>query len=522
MEVSMNRSLPSKPSLEHLKKQAKELLAAYGSGQEDAVRRVRTYFDPGVRITLAKVQLVLAREHGFASWSELKRQIEHGEAPSVDDFVQAALDNGPRAAELWKKHRAGWQFHPAASALAGDIDALVLSPEIVNGPVGPKNRPLLTYTCFSRLALNSEFESGILATARKLIEAGADPNSYFLERWAGEDVRETALYGAAGVLNHVGLTRMLLESGADPNDGSGDGYPYKGESVYHACEHPGNNECLRLLFEVGASQAAKDYCLLRKLDFEDSEGVLLFLDYGANPNYGNPRTALSHALLRNRSIEMIKLLLDHGADPNQAGHDGPSPYVLARRFGKRAAADLLVQRGANPSLSPYDELLSAAAEGNPDKVQDIANQHPEVLLQTGHYGRQEEGGVALGSAGEVLHDLARAGQAKGLQALIELGMNPGAVNRFNETPLHWACLAGQSEAARVLVEAGAPINTTEINHGSDPIGWAYWGSEFWKEPHGDYVATVRYMLDVGGRLATLVQGSPEVREFLRSRGVPDQ
>jgi ankyrin repeat protein len=98
-------------------------------------------------------------------------------------------------------------------------------------------------------------------------------------------------------------------------------------------------------------------------------------------------------------------------------------------------------------------------------------------------------------------------------------MDPGAKNHYNETPLHWACVAGRVEAAKVLVERGAPLDVKERNHQADPIGWAYWGSEYWNEPSGDYVATIEYMLSKGGRLANQIQGSPAVRELLKARGV---
>ena len=58
------RSLPERPDLDQLKRQAKELLHAAQGGDRTAVQRL------GGRspIRLADAQFVIAREHGFASW----------------------------------------------------------------------------------------------------------------------------------------------------------------------------------------------------------------------------------------------------------------------------------------------------------------------------------------------------------------------------------------------------------------------------------------------------------------------
>ena len=67
--------------------------------------------------------------------------------------------------------------------------------------------------------------------ARELLARGADPNVTFSNEY-GE---MSALYGAAGVVHDPELTRVLLEAGADPDDG---------ESVYHATE-AASPACLR-------------------------------------------------------------------------------------------------------------------------------------------------------------------------------------------------------------------------------------------------------------------------------------
>ncbi|MGH9768537.1 MAG: hypothetical protein ACREAB_13985 [Blastocatellia bacterium] len=72
--------LPARPSLEQLRKQAKELLRAYRAGGA-AVERFRAHIprlaDPSLpdEMILADAQFVLAREYGFESWAKLAHHV---------------------------------------------------------------------------------------------------------------------------------------------------------------------------------------------------------------------------------------------------------------------------------------------------------------------------------------------------------------------------------------------------------------------------------------------------------------
>ena len=87
----MSRQLPARPNLEHLKKQAKDLLPALQ-------RR-----DPAAQ--LADAQHALAREYGFASWPKLKTHVELQAAT-------AAIAASPFAG-VWKANIAESTPHPA-------------------------------------------------------------------------------------------------------------------------------------------------------------------------------------------------------------------------------------------------------------------------------------------------------------------------------------------------------------------------------------------------------------------------
>lgn len=83
----MARSLPSKPSLEYLRKEAKDILKKHAAGNAfvcATLRHLSYYRDKGdseilqARISLQDVQHALAVEYGFGSWKELKGRVEKG------------------------------------------------------------------------------------------------------------------------------------------------------------------------------------------------------------------------------------------------------------------------------------------------------------------------------------------------------------------------------------------------------------------------------------------------------------
>ena len=85
--------LPERPSLENLRKQAKELLRDYRGGVPASVERVRRVCPRSEAIALADAQFVLAREYGFDSWPKLVHHVA-GLQPSAPlaPFTELAND----------------------------------------------------------------------------------------------------------------------------------------------------------------------------------------------------------------------------------------------------------------------------------------------------------------------------------------------------------------------------------------------------------------------------------------------
>src|ERR1700732_1475207 len=86
------RRLPSNPNLDHLKYQAKDLLKEHTAHVTGVAQRIREFHPRFLRATDAEIfdaqlslsdaQLAIAREHGFPSWTTLKRHIEK---PTLSD-----------------------------------------------------------------------------------------------------------------------------------------------------------------------------------------------------------------------------------------------------------------------------------------------------------------------------------------------------------------------------------------------------------------------------------------------------
>ena len=168
-------------------------------------------------------------------------------------------------------------------------------------PAGAREWLPLLYVAHSAF-LGGERTDGLLACARALLDAGADPDS----SWQHPEFGALgALYGAAGVAHEPRMTALLLEAGANPDDD---------ESVYHATE-TSDDTCLRLLLDAGARVEGTN-ALAHALDTEEPAKVRLLLDHDAGHEV---ERSLLWAIYRGRSPEVIRLLVEHGADVQRLG-----------------------------------------------------------------------------------------------------------------------------------------------------------------------------------------------------------
>src|ERR671910_535811 len=381
-------------NLEQLRKQAKELLKRARAGDDEAVGRL-----DGREPILANAQLVLAREHGYPSWPALVTAAE----ADVDSFVRAATDRGGARADEMLAGRPEIERDPWARLVLGH--GWAGDP---NRPGGPRNWAPLLYVCHSVYA-NANL-------ARELLARGADPNATFTNEY-GE---MSALYGAAGVVHDPELTRVLLEAGANPDDG---------ESVYHSAETE-DTECLRLLLEAGA-QTTGTNGLAHALDYDRIEPVRMLLKAGADPN---EHAHVAHAVRRGRGPEFVRLLHEFGAD-----------------------LDYDVQ----------EALILAALRGKVDLVVDAV-------------GPDFRGVIGGSPGGTLLHHAAWTANAGAARELLARGADPNAPASTGdpETPFSWVVwgsahtpLAGRDyvSVAEALVDGGAALDPRFLDGAAGPL-----------------------------------------------------
>src|SRR5687767_12708963 len=74
--MTASKSLPVRPSLESLRKEAKKLARDVAAGNADAIARARVHLpnvDPP--LTQRNAQLVIAREYGYSGWRDLAAEV---------------------------------------------------------------------------------------------------------------------------------------------------------------------------------------------------------------------------------------------------------------------------------------------------------------------------------------------------------------------------------------------------------------------------------------------------------------
>lgn len=145
-------------------------------------------------------------------------------------------------------------------------------------------------------------------------------------------------------------------------------------------------------------------------------------------------------------LKLLDALLDAGART-----EGRGLVVQALICRNERAAEHLVSRGAGL------DLAAALCLGRWDEINNLA-------AAASAHDRQ----VALSLA-------ALNGKARAIELLLGLGVdvNAYAVSFYTHaTPLHHAVDSGSLEAVKVLVEAGARLDTKDTAWNGTPLGWA--------------------------------------------------
>jgi ketosteroid isomerase-like protein len=478
------RGLPGNANLEQLKKGAKSFQRAVRAGDAGAAEFVRE-FHPRLRdaqpgspelngFTRTDAQLVIARQFGFSSWPKLKAHLElvarYARSPHeqpvggpladeravIDEFLRLAClnygDDDPdrfrRAASLLEEYE--WLARASVHMIAatGDVDAArdlldgdPSQASLIGGPYGWE--PLL-YLTYARVPLGPGRSA--VGVARLLLEHGADPNAGYL--WEGLIPPFTALTGALGgggtIPKHpeeLALARVLLEAGADANDG---------QALYNQGwgPHPGD-DWLELLFEFGLGTG--DGGPWRRLLGERQD---------------SPRKMVEDLLIAAAGhglSDRVRGLLARGVDPEgrEIKHPiyrGRSPVQEAALNGHMDIVSLLVGAGASWEHDEVDELIATAMAGDRAGVERLLAPDP---------GLRER---AMERRPDQLVRAAEQNSYEAVALLIELGFDVNA--RSRTAPLHEAAMRGNLPIIRLLLDHGADPSIHDTGYDATPAGWA--------------------------------------------------
>jgi len=358
------RALPDRPSLRHLRDQAKDLLKSGGA------------------VALADAQFQVARSYGFASWPKLKAHvdslaesgklkdgIDRNDLPLVQSMMarnpalhQAPLGYGNDGPLTWVAECRVPRVAPNRTRLAMAKWMIENGSDIHRGGDAP----------LMRAALDSQR----IPMMELLVSLGADVNA----AWHGF---YPILFAACEALNPRSL-EWLLNHGADPNCGSSAawrerGVAYPGTAldyllVTYARDPERLSACIDILLAAHAKTKHESPAVFAAIrghvdelrELLDADPALIHrrfseLDFGTTAARGLTLRGctLLHVAAEFQRLDAATALLEQGADANakatldEAGVGGQTPIFHAATQYDDAGLPLvrlLVDRGADLTI----------------------------------------------------------------------------------------------------------------------------------------------------------------------------
>lgn len=424
MPTERHHELPARLDFEYYRKQAKDLLEAYRTGDSEARTRVADVVgERPRRFALTDAQFVLASEHGFRSWGDFRRSLEAGTEPArpvgrIGVGDETAYE--PRAHELraaiaaadesavrrLRAHVPRYADVPD-SELAGTEIPLRDAKLLVAREYGfPTWRDLVRFSRKAKRDYEAEKRSkeGALAEAIDAIQTGDAERLEALLTENPELVRTP-----------IGAGGTLLGEVAQPD--------VFGEHL--GAELGVDRRCVELLIEAGSD-----------------------LD-----------VPLNLAACFNR-VELVELLLDAGANPTSNEIWSVTALESALYHGSTQAADVLARR----EIVPYT-LWTVAGSGRLDLVQEFfegegrlrsdAGAHRPNPADVGGPPRVPPSDDPAEILGEALIYACHNNRTDVVRWLLERGVDANARPLWNATGLHFAVGAGRQRIVELLVAHGA-------------------------------------------------------------------
>ena len=468
----MPQALPATPSLDWLKKTAKQQLTELCTSQPDA--------------KLHQAQRAVANDYGFKSWRALKSHVD-SISPRFRDRVR--VFEAARAGDVEAVRRAfASGFDPATLDVDGCTvhqiakerrhEAIeVLARDIQGGKTRPDDE-MQAIQAVMRAAQSGDLDA---------LRAGLDAHPEWVDALGGGFQKATALHLAV-LRNQHAATRLLIERGADPNRRD---FPDNAAPLHFAAAH-GDLETIRLLVEAGADIDGKgDDHGVGVLGWATCFGEVrqevatYLLDYGAELNLWTAIsldradelramvardrsllaarmtrnehrcTPLHHAVRKNRP-RIVQLMLELGADPNARDATGATALTTASEVG------------ADPSI--VAALLGAGLVPDLLTVVNMARYgEAETMFRDDPSRIGPDGGDTI-----ALHISVSKRNLAAIRWLLAHGIDVNAKRPMwdlNHTALHMTIESGAIEIARLLLDAGADPNVRDDKHHATALGW---------------------------------------------------
>jgi ankyrin repeat protein len=449
----VSTSLPAAPSLEQLRKQAKDLLRAHRAGDPAAIARIAAY-QPGEPLKLTGAQLVIAREHGFPSWPRLRAYVDRVAAygPELqhayhedldyyegraDGLLASAQDGTPGAVAAFER----WQ---AALTRAGARAVVARAHGFASWPALRRHVGALRET-------GEPFARAYRAVEAHDVDALRDELDRFPDLATARGTNDNDLLGMAGATHDERLVALLLERGADPNSANAHGW-----TSLHQAAYSNQPALAARLLAAGAradlfARGDGGTPLVVALFWGNREVAGVLAEQGVHPR--NLRAAAGLGRLD---------LIDELAGTPAAG---------AHRDFYRPHGGFPAWQPADDPQEVLDEALAWAARS--DRLEAI-----DALLR---HGARLETDVYRGTA---LMWAAASGRAAAVRRLIERGADPSGRSTFGgpqhgvgTTPLHLAAQNGRLDVIQALLDGGADATIHDELYDGTPADWAEHGGE---------------------------------------------
>jgi ankyrin repeat protein len=523
MSVPSRRRLPERPSLEQLRKQAKEQL--------DTLRAAA----PSAR--LSDAQHALAQEYGFESWPKLVHHVEALQ-PEHRMLQPAELKSDDRL--MWSPGRGTDLWALIQASIKGDLDsvrALIARDPSLARAHHEYRKPLYFAVRENRLdvarfLLEHDHNPMDLWVDDDPIEIARDRGFAEMERMLADtlearfnaspkgepvaqalrdhDLKRTGEWldaqpellhkgdkGSSQPIHWATMTRQLdaidelLRRGADINarrmDGAQPIHLTNGDYLYRGWRDVPRDwpvtpaQVMAHLKSRGAVIDLPTAChtgdIERVRELLRQDPSLANTLGGYEGYYLGAGAPLTNAAAAGR-MDIVQLLLDHGADPNlreeQIAPNGKALYS-AVYHGHYEIAKLLLERGAfpNPSVESSGDALWISREFRPDpRMEQLLlsygatppEKHPE-----GDWPARANNWLRISP----LHQAARKGDVKEAKKLLDAGADLSARDEhLRSTPLAWAAKFGQLEMVRFLLERGAAKSLPDDPSWATPLAWA--------------------------------------------------